>query len=280
MKLEFTKMQGTGNDYIYVDCTEKSLKKPSEIAIKLSDRHFGVGADGLVLIGKSRSSDFKMRMFNADGSEGNMCGNAIRCIAKFVYDKGLTDKEKLKIETKSGVKIVDLKFNRKKVSSVSVKMGVPILNPDQVPIKYVGEQVVNQPFIIDGETFYITAVSMGNPHCIIFCDDVHGVDLSTIGPKFEKNQAFPEQVNTEFVKVVDENTLEMRVWERGSGETLACGTGACASVVASVLNGFCKRDEVITVKLLGGELKICYSSDGNVIMEGPAEFVFDGVVEV
>lgn len=280
MKLEFTKMQGLGNDYIYVDCTTKPLKKPSEVAKKVSDRHFGIGGDGLVLISSSRSADFKMRMFNADGSEGKMCGNAIRCVGKYVYEKGLSDKEKLKIETKSGVKILDLNFKRKKVDTVTVKMGKAVLEPEKVPINYVGENVINQPFVLNGVEYHITALSIGNPHCVIFCADVENMDVESVGRGFETNEAFPEQVNTEFVKVINDHTLEMRVWERGSGETMACGTGACAAVVASVLNGYCKYGEEVTVKLKGGDLTIVYYEDGNVRMEGPAEFVFDGEIEI
>ncbi len=275
--MKFTKMQGIGNDYIYFDCTEQQIENPNALAIKLSDRHFGVGGDGIILIMKSDVADFRMRMFNADGSEGKMCGNGTRCIGKFVYDKGLTNKEEITLETLSGIKHLKFTIEDGKVSAVSVDMGKAILEPKQIPVAIDEEKVIDYDYVVDGQNYKINCVSMGNPHCVIFTEtDVDTLMLDVIGPKFEKNEVFPESVNTEFVNIIDSNTLKMRVWERGSGETLACGTGACAVVCAAVENGICKRDSLVTVKLLGGDLKIVYKSDGTVNMTGPAEFVFEG----
>lgn len=275
--MKFTKMQGIGNDYIYFDCTEHEIENPNELAIKLSDRHFGVGGDGIILIMKSDVADFRMRMFNADGSEGKMCGNGTRCIGKFVYDKGLTDKQEVTLETLSGIKHLKFTIENGKVSAVTVDMGKAILEPKKIPVALDGEKVIDYDYVVDGENYKINCVSMGNPHCVIFTETpVDSLALESIGPKFEKNAVFPESVNTEFVNIIDSNTLKMRVWERGSGETLACGTGACAVVCAAVENGICKRDSLVTVKLLGGDLKIMYKTDGTVMMTGPAEFVFEG----
>ncbi len=278
--MKFTKMHGIGNDYIYFNCLEENIENPEELAIKLSDRHFGVGGDGIILILPSEVADFRMRMFNADGSEGKMCGNGTRCIGKYVYDKGLTDKKEITLETLGGIKTLKFTINEKnKVESVEVNMGEAVLKASEVPVKFNGDRVVNEKVkIADGE-YNITCVSMGNPHCVVYVDDVENLDLNTIGPKFENDPIFPERVNTEFIKVINETTLQMRVWERGSGETWACGTGACASVVSSVLNGYCKYDTPITVKLLGGDLVIRYMSNGLVYMAGPAEFVFEGSIE-
>lgn len=271
-------MHGIGNDYIYFDCTENEIDNPEKLAIKLSDRHFGVGGDGIVLIMKSDVADFRMRMFNIDGSEGKMCGNASRCIGKFVHDKGLTDKQVVTLETLGGIKILNLKLNSaNKVELVTVDMGKAELNPSKIPVKFSKERLVGETVNIAGTTRKITAVSMGNPHCVIFEDgDVNNLELEKIGPSYENDVLFPERVNTEFVNVIDEKTLKMRVWERGSGETMACGTGACAVAVAAVENGICKKDTDITVKLTGGDLIINYKSDGTVFMTGPATFVFDG----
>lgn len=276
--LKFTKMHGIGNDYIYFDCTKQMIDNPEQVAIRLSDRHFGVGGDGIVLILKSDVADFKMRMFNIDGSEGKMCGNASRCIGKFVHDKGLTDKTVVTLETLGGIKVLNLTLNDDgKVKSVTVDMGKAELIAEKIPALFTKEKIIGETVNIAGGSHKITAVSMGNPHCVIFRDDdVLSLPLEKIGPSFENDPMFPERVNTEFVNVVDDKTLKMRVWERGSGETMACGTGACAVAVAAVENGICKKDTDITVKLLGGDLVIRYKTDGTVMMTGPATFVFDG----
>lgn len=273
----FYKMEGLGNDYIYFDCTEQEIDNPEELSIKLSDRHFGVGGDGIILICKSEIADFKMRMFNADGSEGKMCGNASRCIGKFVYDLGLTDKTVVTLETLSGIKTLSLFLKDGKVDLVTVDMGKPILVGSEIPTNFFGDTVVKRPMAVNNKSYEITAVSMGNPHCVVFMDESPmSLELSKIGPFFENHEMFPERTNTEFVHKLSDTELEMRVWERGSGETLACGTGACATVVAATLNGLCERDKDITVKLRGGDLKIRYAADGTVFMTGPARFVFKG----
>ncbi|MBU3135533.1 diaminopimelate epimerase [Clostridium gasigenes] len=274
--MNFTKMNGIGNDYIYFNCINEELKDPEKVSIILSDRHFGVGGDGIVLILKSETSDFKMRIFNADGSEAKMCGNGIRCVGKYVYEKGLTKKDFIKIDTLSGVKLLKLTIENDEVVSIGVNMGEAILNSREIPVLHSQENIINEKITIDEIHYYITCVSMGNPHCVVFIDDIDNLDLKTIGPKFENHAMFPDRINTEFVEIIDENTVKMRVWERGSDETLACGTGACAVVVASVLNNYCKKDNDITVKLLGGDLTIKYQSDGFVYMTGTADFVFDG----
>ncbi len=278
--MRFTKMQGIGNDYIYVNCFKENVPDPESVSIKVSDRHFGIGGDGLVLIMPSDKADFRMRMFNADGSEGMMCGNASRCIGKYVYDKGLTDKTDITLETKSGIKKLHLNPENGKVKTVEVDMGEAILKPRDIPMNADGDSFVNKPVAVDGKEQNITAVSMGNPHAVIFTVSIDKLDLEKIGPSYENHPLFPERVNTEFCEVIDSRTLKMRVWERGSGETWACGTGACATAVAAVLNGFCKRDEEITLKLRGGDLKITYRSDNHVIMCGEAETVFDGEINL
>lgn len=270
-------MEGLGNDYIYFDCTEHMIDNPEELSVKLSDRHFGVGGDGIILICKSDIADFKMRMFNADGSEGKMCGNASRCIGKFVYDLGLTDKTVVTLETLSGIKTLNLFLKDGTVDSVTVDMGKPVLIGAEIPTNFFGDTVVKRLISVNGKAYEITAVSMGNPHCVVFMDESPmELELTRIGPYFENHEMFPERTNTEFVRKLSDTEFEMRVWERGSGETLACGTGACATVVAAVLNGLCERDRVITVKLRGGDLKIRYAGDGTVFMTGPARFVFKG----
>lgn len=274
--MEFTKMHGIGNDYIYFNCMDEEIKNPEELSLKLSDRHFGVGGDGIVLILPSDKADFRMRMFNADGSEGKMCGNASRCIGKYVYEKKLTDKTEVTLETLAGIKTLNLKVDGEKVTEVEVNMGEAITDPKKIPVLFDKDIVVNEKMDVCGEKYRITCVSMGNPHCIVYMNNIDNLEIEKIGPKFENHKLFPERINTEFVEVIDRNTLKMRVWERGSGETLACGTGACAVTVASVLNGFCNKDEEVTVKLLGGDLKIKYLSNGLVYMTGPAEFVFEG----
>ena len=267
--MEFAKMQGCGNDYIYVNCFKETVENPRETAIKVSDRHFGIGSDGLILIYPSKVADFKMVMYNADGSEGKMCGNGIRCVAKYVYDFGLTDKTELKIETLSGIKTLKLNIKDKKVDTVQVDMGSPILVPEQIPVNFEGEIMVDEPVSVNGLEYHLTCVSMGNPHAVVFVDNIKILNLEKIGPDFEQHPIFPDKVNTEFIHIIDKNTIEMRVWERGSGETLACGTGACASVVACVWNGL-TADEVL-VHLVGGDLKIKYDREKNtVLMTGPA----------
>ncbi len=277
MGLKFTKMHGCGNDYIYFNCFETPVEDPEELSVRISDRHFGVGGDGIVLICPSDKADAKMRMFNIDGSEGKMCGNAIRCVGKYLYDNGIKRCNPLTIDTLSGIKTLNLNIGADgKVDSVRVDMGKAILKPEEIPVKLDGETAVARPVTIEGKEYKITCVSMGNPHCVVFTDtDVSELPLEEIGPKFEFDPLFPERVNTEFINVIDKNTLKMRVWERGSGETLACGTGACASVVAACLNGFCEKDTDITVRLVGGELVIRYTDEA-VTMTGPATVAFTG----
>lgn len=273
--MKFTKMQGIGNDYVYVNCFTEKVEHPSELAIYVSKPHFGVGSDGLILIKPSDVADFEMEMYNADGSQGAMCGNGIRCVAKYVYDYGLTDKTQISVNTKSGIKYLDLTVADGKVTMVRVNMGAPELIAKKIPVISEKEQVINELIEVDGKEYHMTCVSMGNPHAVVYLDDVKGLEIEKIGPKFEKHSCFPDRVNTEFCRVIDENTVEMRVWERGSDETLACGTGACAVAVASVLNGFTK--EHVTVKLLGGDLEIFWDREENLVyMNGPATTVFDG----
>lgn len=280
--MKFTKMEGLGNDYVYVNGLEERIENPSEVSIAVSDRHFGIGADGLICINPSDVADFEMDMYNADGSRGKMCGNGIRCVAKYVYDYGLTDKTSISINTQSGIKYLDLTVEDGKVVLVKVDMGSPILEPANVPVVSEDaalDKLVDAPITVDGKEYRMTCVSMGNPHAIVYVDDVKGLEIEKIGPKFEKHERFPEQVNTEFVRVLDENTVEMRVWERGSGETLACGTGACAVAVSCILNGLTK--DTVTVKLLGGDLHITWDQGKNtVFMTGPARVVFDGEYEI
>lgn len=277
--MEFTKMHGIGNDYVYVNCLDTKLDNPSETAVRVSDRHFGIGSDGLILIKPSDKADFYMEMYNADGSQGKMCGNGIRCVGKYVYDNGLTDKTELSIETLSGIKYLTLNIVDGKVDTVRVNMGEPVLKPGLIPVNIDADVVKEYPITIGGKEYRITCVSMGNPHCIVYVDNVDDFPIETIGPLFENNPVFQERVNTEFVKVIDRDTLQMRVWERGSGETLACGTGACATAVATILNGLC--NDTVTVKLLGGELKITWDRSHNIIyMEGPACTVFTGTIDL
>ncbi|MDP4117913.1 MAG: diaminopimelate epimerase [Bacillota bacterium] len=275
--MQFTKMHGIGNDYIYFDCTkENPIVDPNRLSIKLSQYHFGVGADGIVMILPSDVADFKMRMFNADGSEGKMCGNATRCIGKFVYDRGLTDKTQLTLETLSGIKHLTLTLNNEKVSCVSVDMGIPEFESRKIPVLSDTEEFIAKEITVLGKTSEATCVSMGNPHCVIFTTAVDELPLEKIGPSYENNEIFPERVNTEFVEIIDNKTLKMRVWERGSGETFACGTGACAVVAAAVRSGISPRGKNITVLLRGGNLTIQYRHDNHIIMTGSANFVYDG----
>lgn len=277
--MKFTKMQGLGNDYVYVNCMEQMVEDAAETARRVSDRHFGIGSDGLILICPSDKADFEMRMYNADGSRGEMCGNGIRCVGKYVYDYGLTDKTSLSVETLGGIKHLFLEVEDGKVSLVKVDMGSAILEPEKIPVTAEGSRVVDEPLCVDGKTFRMTCVSMGNPHAVIYVDDVQGMDLEKTGPSFENHERFPNRINTEFAHVLDRNTVEMRVWERGSGETLACGTGACAVAVASILNGY--TEDQVTVRLLGGDLKIEWDRETNkVYMTGPAEVVFDGEIRL
>ncbi len=275
--MKFTKMHGIGNDYVYVNCFQEKVDNPSEVAKFVSDRHFGVGSDGLILIKPSQIADCEMDMYNLDGSQGAMCGNGIRCVAKYVYDYSIVPKTTLRIATKSGIKELNLTVENGKVSLVRVNMGSPILEASKIPVVSDQSQAVNQPIKVNGHTYYFTGVSMGNPHAVVYLDDVDNLDIEKIGPAFEKHPVFPDRVNTEFVKVIDRKTLKMRVWERGSGETLACGTGACAVAVSSILNNL--TEEEVTVKLLGGDLKIHWDRLENLVyMTGPATTVFDGEI--
>lgn len=275
--MKFTKMHGCGNDYIYVNCFNEEVPEPEKTAVFVSDRHFGIGSDGLILICPSDVADFKMKMYNADGSEGKMCGNGIRCVAKYVYDYGLTDKTKLDIETKSGIKSLDLTVEDSKVTMVKVDMGAPILDAKQIPVVTEHDRMINEKLNVSGKEYSVTCVSMGNPHAVVFVEDTASLALDKIGPHFEKHEVFPEQVNTEFVQVLNRKEVNMRVWERGSGETLACGTGACATAVACVLND--KTDDEITVHLLGGDLSLHYDRKADTVwMTGPATVVFDGEI--
>lgn len=278
-RLKFTKMHGAGNDYIYINCFEETVKNPEKLAIKVSDRHFGIGSDGLILISPSDKADFKMNIYNADGSEGMMCGNGIRCVSKYVYDNGMTDKNEISVETRSGIKLIKMNVENGKVVSARVNMGEPILEAEKIPTKFDGKNVIRQKLTIDEKEYEVTCVSMGNPHCIVYVDDVKDIDLEKIGPKFENNEMFPERINTEFVHVVSDTELDMRVWERGSGETLACGTGSCAVTVASVLCGYCKRNTEIKINLLGGTLTDIWTDGGDVYMTGPAATVCTGEIE-
>ena len=279
MLRKFYKMQGIGNDYIYFDSMHEPIDNPEELEIRLSDRHFGIGGDGVILLCPSDVADCRMRMFNLDGSEGKMCGNGIRCVGKLAHDLGYVKGDSVKIETLSGIKTLSLNIGADgKVCSAKVDMGAPVLDGEKIPSTYRGEKVVNAPIGVGGKTFGATLVSMGNPHCVVF-EDPDTVGLEHYGPLFERHTAFPERVNTEFVRVIDRGRLKMRVWERGSGETLACGTGACASAVAAVLNGYCDKNSEISVFLLGGELRITYT-DETVFMEGAATLVFTGEIEI
>ncbi|WP_413788961.1 diaminopimelate epimerase [Psychrobacillus mangrovi] len=279
MNITFTKMHGCGNDYIYINCLENMIENPEGLSRLVSDRHFGIGGDGVVLICPSEIADAKMRMFNADGSEGKMCGNAIRCVAKYLYDHQIVPKNTMSIDTLSGVKIIQVYAENGKMTSATVDMGKPNLEPSALPILMDRtESIVNMPFTIENKDYHITTVSMGNPHCVIITDNIESINLPIVGPTFELNPIFPESVNTEFIEIVSRTSINMRVWERGSGETLACGTGACASVVAAVLNGHCDFDTDIEVNLLGGKLIIRYSDHG-VFMTGPATTVFKGEIE-
>lgn len=277
--MKFTKMQGLGNDYVYVNCFKETIENPPEMAKKVSNRNFGIGSDGLIMINPSDVADFEMEMYNADGSRSEMCGNGIRCVGKYVYDYGLTEKEHISVETLAGIKYLDLTVEDGKVKLVKVDMGSPELVPENIPIVADGDRVIDEPINVNGTEYRMTGVSMGNPHAVVYVEDVKGLDIETIGPAFENHERFPNRVNTEFVKVLDRNTVEMRVWERGSGETMACGTGACAVAVACILNGL--TEDKVTVKLLGGDLQIEWDKEADkVYMTGPAEVSFDGEINL
>lgn len=279
--MKFTKMQGIGNDYVYINCFEETVKDPSAVARFVSDRHFGIGSDGLILLRPSQVADCEMDMYNLDGSQGAMCGNGIRCVAKYVFDHGIVNKTSISIATKSGIKYVDLTVKDGKASLIRVNMGSPILQATQIPVVADTEQVIDAPIQVDGQEYHYTAVSMGNPHAIVYVEDTDSLDLAKIGSSFENHVNFPDRINTEFVQVLDEHTVKMRVWERGSGETLACGTGACAVAVASILNGHVSPDTPVTVKLLGGDLQIFWNRSENLVyMTGPAVTVFDGQIDL
>ena len=276
--MKFTKMHGLGNDYVYVNCFEETVEHPEKVAVFVSDRHFGIGSDGLILIKPSKVADFEMAMYNADGSRGEMCGNGIRCVAKYVYDFGLTDKTEITVETLAGVKTLQLEVADHKVTLVRVDMGSPILDAAKVPVTFPEKQMINEPMEVDGKIYPVTCISMGNPHCVTFMDqDIRQLDLEKIGPKFENHETFPKRTNTEFANVIDKTHIRMRVWERGSGETLACGTGACATAVAAILNGL--TEDTVELELLGGKLIISYDrTEDKVYMTGPATVVFSGEI--
>lgn len=275
MSIKFTKMQGIGNDYIYINCFEGIPENIPELSKIMSPRHFSVGSDGIILICKSDIADAKMRIFNADGSEARMCGNGIRCVGKYLYDYGLVNKTEITVDTLSGIKYLTLYPENGKVRFVSVKMGKADFTPSVIPLSSDCEYI-DSPITVNGEEWKITALATGNPHAVTFVDDVDSLDLEKIGPMFENHSLFPDRVNTEFVKVIGDNVLQMRVWERGSGETFACGTGACAVASAAVKLGICKPDTEINIKLKGGDLYITVSSDFDITMKGPAVTVYDG----
>ena len=277
--MKFTKMHGCGNDYVYVNLFEEQIGDPAKVSIAVSDRHFGIGSDGLITIGPSEIADFRMRIYNADGSEAEMCGNGIRCVAKYVYDHKLTDKTEITVETGAGVKTLQLTVEDDKVTLVRVDMGEPILTPDEIPVVADGDRVVDEPIVVDDKEWRMTCVSMGNPHAVVFVDDVPHFELEKYGPLFENHVRFPKRTNTEFVQIVSRNEAIMRVWERGSAETWACGTGTCATVMACILNGL--TDNEVLVHLRGGDLRIAYDAKSNhIFMTGPATEVFEGEIQL
>lgn len=281
MKFKFSKMHGTGNDYVYVNCFTQNIDNPERLAQIVSDRHFGIGSDGLILVCPSDVADVKMRMFNLDGSEGKMCGNGIRCVAKFAYDNGLTDKTTMTIETLSGIKTIEVTLSEDgRVDSAYVDMGKAVLEPAKIPMNADGDTFVAREIVVEGIAYTATCVSMGNPHCVIFTQGIDELDLEEIGPLFENHPMFPEKVNTEFVEVIDAHNIKMRVYERGSGETMSCGTGTCAVTVAAVLNGYANYNEEINIHIKGGVLKDTYYENGTVMMKGSATLVFDGEMTV
>lgn len=273
----FSKMHGAGNDYIYVNCFEEKIENINETAQAVSDRHFGIGSDGLVLICPSDKADFRMDMYNSDGTQAEMCGNATRCVGKYVYDRGLTDKTQITLETLAGIKILDLNVKNGAVETVRVNMGSPVLEPENIPIASEHDRFIGEDIEVDGRIYKVTGVSMGNPHAVAFIEDTDSLDIEKIGPGFETHFLFPKRINTEFAQIIDRHTIKMRVWERGAGETLACGTGACAALVAANLNGL--TDDEADLILLGGTLHIRWDkAENKVYMTGPAEFVFDGII--
>ncbi len=277
--MKFTKMHGCGNDYVYVNLFEEQIENPAKVSIAVSDRHFGIGSDGLITIGPSDIADFRMRIYNADGSEAEMCGNGIRCVAKYVYDHKLTDKAEITVETGAGVKTLQLTVEDDKVTLVRVDMGEPILTPDEIPVVADGDRVVDEPIVVDDKEWRMTCVSMGNPHAVVFVDDVAHFELEKYGPLFENHVRFPKRTNTEFVQIISRNEAIMRVWERGSAETWACGTGTCATVMACILNGL--TDNEVLVHLRGGDLRIAYDAKSNhIFMTGPATEVFEGEIQL
>ena len=280
MKLHFTKMHGTGNDYVYVNLFTETVENPEQLSIQISDRHFGIGSDGLILIAPSEVADCRMIMFNADGSEGAMCGNGIRCVAKYAYEHGIAKDTHMRIETKSGIKTLELTVEEGIVTYVQVNMGQAILKPENIPVKADGDDFVDREISVDGKDYKVTCVSMGNPHCVVFTEGIDDLELEKIGPKFENHELFPDRINTEFVEIIDEHTVKMRVWERGSGETISCGTGTCAVTVAAVLNGHCTGGEDIEVQIRGGRLYDTWLDSGEVLMKGPATTVFEGDIEI
>ena len=279
-KVKFAKMESASNDYIYIENFDGKITNPESLCVSLCNRHTGIGGDGIVLMEKSTVADVKMRIFNIDGSEGMMAGNAIRCVGKYVYDNGMCAKRRITVETASGIKNLKLYTMNGKVSSVSVRMGMANLDPASLPTTLEGDKILDREINIGGKNYNVTCVSVGNPHCVVLCKRVDGIDIQTVGPLFENSEYFPNRVNTEFVRIVNEGTIKMRVWERGNGETMACGTGACAAVVAAVENGFCKRDTEITVQVPGGELIVKYKEDGNITLSGNARLVFEGEIEI
>ena len=275
--MRFTKMHGAGNDYIYVNCFQEQVDDPEDLARRISDRHFGIGSDGLVLIEPSDTADFRMDIYNADGSRAKMCGNATRCVAKYVYDHQMTRRGEITLETLSGIKHIKIIIEGGQVTAASVNMGAPEFDPEKIPVLAAGGSAVGIPVQAGDAVYTATCVSMGNPHCVVFVDDTEAVDIEKTGPLFEKNALFPDRVNTEFIQIVDGRTLKMRVWERGAGETLACGTGACAAAAAAVVNGYCRKDEDIGVLLRGGTLTIRWLGDtGEIMMTGPAQSICSG----
>mgnify|MGYP001491002290 CR=1 FL=1 len=277
--MKFTKMQGIGNDYIYINCFEEKVQNPSELSVKLSERHFGIGSDGIILIEPSEKADCRMDIYNADGSQAMMCGNGIRCVGKYVYERGIAKKDVLKVDTMSGVKTLFLDVQDGKVRSVKVDMGKPDFHTADIPVEYPKEQLIDEPVAFGSDKYRITCVSMGNPHCVLFVDSVNGVEIEKIGPKLECDRIFPQRANIEFVQVLSKDEINMRVWERGSGETWACGTGACAAAVACAVNH--KTGRSVTVHLKGGDLQIEWDEKTDTVrMRGPAEFVFDGTIEL
>lgn len=277
--MRFTKLHGCGNDYVYVNLFEEKLENPAEVSTKVSDRHFGIGSDGLITIGPSEVADFRMRIYNADGSEAEMCGNGIRCVAKYVYDHKLTEKTEISVETGAGIKYLTLYVEDGKVSKVRVDMGEPVLEPKSIPVVSDKEKVINEPITVCDKEWRMTCVSMGNPHTVVFIDDVANFEIEKYGPFFEKHEYFPKRTNTEFCQIVSRTEAIMRVWERGSDETWACGTGTCATVMACILNGL--TDNKVLVHLRGGNLEIEYDEDSNhIFMTGPATEVFTGDIEI